>query len=167
MAKPRKISLKAYQQIAYEFTCKRGATIQPGMMVELDADTENTVKPSTEAHDGNGGLRMFAIEDSLQGRRADSAISDEFEYKNTADTDDGLKFSKVQCRVFRAGDKVYARAIAENVAGSIKVHSYLAPNGDGKLRVAAADDQRIAVATEALAGASGGAKNALIPVIII
>jgi hypothetical protein len=104
------IKLKKWSDVQEEIIAS--AAITPGMLLERDSD--NKVKPHSAA--GQNAVRMFAVEDALQGKGINDAYA-------SADP--------VQVWFPGRGDEVYAILVdGENVDEG----DYVESNGDGKLK---------------------------------
>lgn len=104
------IKIKKYADVVEEL--EAAGTITPGMLIEV------TSAGKVQAHSTSGGnaLKVFALEDELQGNGID------------VDYDSG---DQVQCWIPGRGDQVYAfLADGESVA----IGDFLESNGDGKLK---------------------------------
>lgn len=104
------------------------ADILPGMLVETNSS--DLLVPHSDA--GGWSSKMFAIEDSYQGRTVDTVYADG---------------DLVQIHRAQPGDKIQAILAGEQV---ITVDDFLTSNGDGTLKLAATTDIRVAKAAEAL-----------------
>lgn len=115
MADKNTVILKRYSAIQNEYAA--AAAITPGMLVELTS--AGTVQAHSNA--GQPCAKQFAIEDALQGKEIDDAFA-------TGDV--------VRVWTAQSGDEVYAiLADGENAS----IGSFLESDGDGALRVYAAD----------------------------
>jgi hypothetical protein len=107
---PNTIKLKKYLDIINEY--EANATITPGMLIEL----MSTGKVRAHSTSGGNAVRMFALEDELQGNGIDDNYS-------AAD--------RVQCWNAVPGEEVYAiLADGETIA----IGDFLESNGAGLLQ---------------------------------
>ena len=105
--------------------------ITPGFLVER---TSTTGQCQAHANAGLNAVRMFALEDENQGKE----ISDAYAVS-----------ALIQVGIFNAGDEVYALlADGQNAA----IGSFLESNGDGYLKVHAADSAGVVEYPEAIVG---------------
>ena len=147
------IKLKKYLDVIEEM--EANAAITPGMLVE----EMSTGKARVHANAGQPAVPMFALEDELQGNGIDTAYA----------ADD-----RVQVWVAQRGEQVYALLADGETA---VIGSFLESNGDGYLKVWAADsagvveypNSIVAVALEALdlSGSSGEESSYRIEVRVI
>lgn len=107
--------------------------ITPGFLVER---TSTAGQCQAHANAGQNAVRMFALEDDLQGKE----IGDNYAVSVL-----------IQVGIFNAGDEVYALlADGENAA----IGSFLESNGDGYLKVHAASSAGAVEYPEAIVGQS-------------
>ncbi len=107
---PNTIKLKSYGNVVIERVAN--AVITPGQLIEL----MSTNKVRKHATSDGDALKMFALEDELQGKKY---------------TEDYAAADQVQCWIPGRGDVVYAiLADVENVV----IGDFLTSNGDGSLK---------------------------------
>lgn len=109
------VKVKKYSDIIEEMVAN--AAITPGMLIE----EMSTGKVRAHANAGQTALSMFALEDELQGGGIDDAYAAN---------------DQVQCWIAGRGDNVYALLADGETA---VIGSFLESNGDGYLKVYAAD----------------------------
>jgi len=107
-----------------------GGTVTPGMLI-AEGSAGTVAVHSTS---GGAAIPMFALEDELQGNDVD---------------DDYSSGDKVQCWYPYRGDQVYA-LLADGQTAAIG--SLLESNGDGYLKVYAADSAGVAEAPLSIVG---------------
>lgn len=130
MEKPKKIYLIPSAEIRYEEGIADDA-ITPGMLVQINA-TGGERHWKRHAVAGGDGERLFAIEDSLQGKTIDDVYA---------------AGSLVRAVAAHRGDVIYGILNAgENVA----VGDFLISDGNGTLKKTTGTPEHISVALEAL-----------------
>jgi hypothetical protein len=134
------IKIKKYSDVIEEYVNGTVLPVTPGMLIEITSD--NVVQPhSTE--DG-AALIMFALEDELQGKGIDDAYA--------VSTAIPIVKVPVQCWLPGHGDMAYALLADGETA---VIGSWLASNGDGKLKVGTTNPIGQAVEAVDMSGSSG------------
>ncbi len=135
------VKVKKYSDVIEEY--KAGATITPGMLIEINGSNAAVVAT------GDGSLPIFALEDELRGK----GIGDTY---SSGDP--------VQCWIPYRGDVV--NGILKS-GKKVSVGTGVASNGDGKLKQAGTGDHVIGYAIKAVDLTGSGATDARVLVRIL